>query len=61
VANQVPALRTCGYCRGTGRRAEFDCLACKGAGLVWVPVPDAGYPDSEWLRHPDLDGDGLTG
>jgi hypothetical protein len=49
MSDQVPVLRTCGYCRGTERRNGFDCLACKGAGMVWCPVPDAGYPDADWL------------
>jgi hypothetical protein len=49
MSDQVPVLRTCGYCRATGRRNGFDCLACKGAGMVWCPVPDAGYPDTDWL------------
>lgn len=52
MSSQIPELRTCGYCRGTGERGGFACMACKGAGLVWVPVPDAGYPAADWLPEP---------
>jgi hypothetical protein len=57
MSDLQPVLRTCGFCRGTGRRNGFDCLACKGAGLVWCPVPDAGYPDKDWLHSEDPPAD----
>jgi len=53
AADHLPVLRTCGFCRGTGRRGGFDCLGCKGAGMTWCPVPDAGYPSDDWLPGPD--------
>jgi hypothetical protein len=60
MSDQVPILRICGYCCGKGRCNGFDCLACKGAGMLRCPVPgarcpvpDAGYPDSDWLPFGD--------
>ena len=47
MTDQAPVLRTCGFCRGTGERNDLDCMACHGSGLVWVPVPDAGFSDSD--------------
>jgi hypothetical protein len=49
MSEQIPVLRSCGYCRGTGDRNGYSCMACRGAGMVWVAVPDAGYPDADWL------------
>jgi hypothetical protein len=48
MSEQVPVLRSCGFCRGTGDRDGLQCTTCRGAGLVWVAVPDAGYPTVDW-------------
>ena len=49
MSQQVPVLRSCGYCRGTGERGKLPCLSCKGAGLVWATATDEEQPDADRL------------
>ena len=57
MSQQVPVLRNCAHCRGTGERGKLPCLACKGAGLVWVDAPDSDESDADQPGpdYPDAD------